>query len=67
VRDYSQAKTLGIAKGDIIESINGQEAKNMKLQEIIEILQNTKKTTVRLKLNRKGKIVSVDLPLEDIL
>jgi hypothetical protein len=67
VRDYSQAKTLGIVKGDIIEEINGIEAKSMKLQDIIEILQSTKKTTVRLKLSRKGKIISVDLPLEDIL
>jgi len=67
VRDHSQAKKLGITKGDILQTINGQESKNMKLQDIIEILQSTNKTTIQLKLNRKGKIIEVDLPLEDIL
>ncbi len=54
VLDNSPAQKAGVRKGDIIEVINGQLAKNIKLNYVNEVLNSKKGKKVRIVI-RRGK------------
>lgn len=67
VRKNSIAHQKNIKKGDIIEKINGNNASNYKLQDIVKLLQDENKTSIKLTLKRLNKVFFVELPFEDLL
>ena len=67
VREKSIAEIKDTKKGDIIEKINGKQASNYSLSEIISLLQDQNKSLVYLTLKRINKVFEVEVLLEDFL
>ena len=47
--------------GDLIESVNGKTVRGMKIMQLSGILRGKKGTTVRLRVNRQGKRITVTI------
>ncbi len=57
----SPANFEGLRVGDLITEINGKSVRNISFVNMIEILQNTTQTIVRLKLKRNNKIINITI------
>lgn len=66
VRENSPADNVGLLKGDVIVSINGKQAHELKLQEVIHYFRGKVGKMVRLKVERGNQILSVEFRLEDV-
>ena len=67
VRKNSPADISGVKKDDIIKKINGRIAQNLKLQDFIELLKSEDSKTIRLEIDRKGKIITIKFQLKSII
>ena len=63
IPDSSQNINAGLLKGDIIQTINGQNAKFT--DEIVKIIQNSKNSTVTTEVLRDNKLVSLNLKVNE--
>ncbi len=66
VRPNSPAEKAGLLKGDIIVSINGKHAHELKLQEVIGYFKGNIGKMIRLKVERNKQILSLEFRLEDV-
>lgn len=66
VRENSPAEKVGLLKGDVIVSINGKQAHELKLQEVIHYFRDKIGKTIRLKIERENQILSAEFQLEDV-
>ena len=66
VRENSPAEKAGLLKGDIVVSINGKKAHELKLQEVIHYFRGKVGKMVKLKIERGGQIINVEFRLEDV-
>nr|WP_321226572.1 aspartyl protease family protein [uncultured Psychroserpens sp.] len=66
VRENSPAEKAGLLKEDIVVSINGKKAHELKLQEVIHYFRGKVGKMVRLKIERGGQIINVEFRLEDV-
>ncbi len=65
VRKNSVADKAGLKVADKIISINKKRAANYKLTDIIELLQKSADETITIEVERKGKIITVELLLKE--
>ena len=65
VRKNSVADKAGLKVSDKIISINKKKATNYKLTDIIEIFHKNANETVIVEIERKGKIIVVELLLKE--
>ena len=65
IRKKSVADKAGLKVNDKIVSINGKRAANYKLSEILEILQKNIDEIVVVEVERKQKIIKVELLLKE--
>jgi hypothetical protein len=66
VRENSPAEKAGLLKEDIVVSINGKKAHELKLQEVIHYFRGKVGKMVKLKIERGGQIINVEFRLEDV-
>jgi hypothetical protein len=64
VIENSPAKKLGLLPGDQLLHINGRDCNELKLQEVLNLMDSKPGRTIRLKLKREAKIFDVDLVLQ---
>lgn len=65
VRKNSIADKAGLKVDDKILSINGRKSVHYKLSDIIEMLQERVDETITMEIERKGKIITVELLLKE--
>lgn len=66
IRESSNAKAAGLKVGDVIVSINGEEAHTISLQELNEFFYDRKGKVIRLKVDRDDKILAFKFELDDV-
>ncbi|SDR95928.1 Aspartyl protease [Formosa sp. Hel1_31_208] len=66
IRDNSPAQRAGLLVGDVILSINGKEAHQLKLQEVIEYFRERVGRTIKLKIERNNQRLYFMFQLEDV-
>ncbi len=67
IRKNSPSDNAGLQKGDLILSINGVLSHRYKLQQIANILKSEDGKTIKLEIDRHGKIINVTFKLKDML
>jgi hypothetical protein len=67
IRKDSPADKAGIQKDDIIVKINNRNGYNFTLQQINDLLKSEDGKTVKLEIDRKGKIIEISFQLKSIL
>ena len=67
VREGSPAERVDIREGDIINSINGFEDKDLDLNEVYQLFNSKEGKKVRLGISRDGEILKKSFKLERIL
>ncbi|MEO8233774.1 MAG: aspartyl protease family protein [Flavobacterium sp.] len=67
VTENSPGEKAGLKKGDIIDKINGNYAFKYKLQQITQLLQSEEGRTIKMEVERKGKIIKTVFQLKKIL
>lgn len=63
IPDSSLNKNIGLLKDDIIQTLNGKEAKF--LDQVLQIAENSKNQTIPVEVLRKGKLVSANLKIDN--
>jgi regulator of sigma E protease len=63
IPDTSLNKNTGLLKGDVIQTLNGKEAKF--LDQVIQIAENSKNQTILVEVLRKGELVSANLKIDN--
>ncbi|WP_439882867.1 aspartyl protease family protein [Pontibacter sp. MBLB2868] len=64
VTDDSPAKELGLKPGDQLLHINGHDCKDLKLTEVLNMIDSKPGRTIHLKLKRDTEIIDVSLVLQ---
>jgi hypothetical protein len=64
VIDNTPAKLVGLEPGDQILYINGAECKNMKLSELLDMMDSKPGRKIKLRLKRDQKVFDVDFVLQ---
>ncbi|MEC4005684.1 PDZ domain-containing protein [Flavobacterium sp. SUN052] len=67
VRKDSPAEKAGILKNDIIVKIDGRNGYNFTLQQINDLLKSEEGKTIKLIIDRKGKIINLVFQLKNLL
>jgi hypothetical protein len=67
IRKDSPADRAGIQKDDIIVKINNRNGYNFTLQQINDLLKSEEGKTIKLEIDRKGKIIEISFQLKSIL
>lgn len=67
IRNGSPSENAGLKKGDLILAINGVASYRYKLQQINNILKSDDGKTIKLEVDRNGKIIKVAFKLTAIL
>lgn len=67
VRKNSPAEAAGLQKDDIIIKINSNRIYNYSLQNIIELLKSEEGRTIKMQVDRNGKIIDVEFQLKSLL
>jgi hypothetical protein len=67
LRDNSPAKLAGIEIGDIILSVNGKDAQNYSLQEVIQLFYGETGKRINLMVDRNGIRLRFQFRLKDLL
>ena len=67
VFDNSPASEAGFIKGDLIKSINGISASFMTYEGIVNKFKKTKDKKYRIKVNRQGKIIILEITLRNLI
>lgn len=67
VRENSPAAIAGLVKGDILYAINGKEAYNYSIQKITELFQSEEGKTIKIQVQRYGRILDFKFKLKKIL
>ena len=67
IREGSPAHMGGLLVGDIILAINGREAYNIEMQEIIQMLSQKEDKRIKLLVDRNGKHLKYDFYLKSML
>ena len=67
IRKNSPSDDAGLQKGDLILSINGVLSYRYKLQQINNILKSEDGKTIKLEVDRKGKVMIIVFKLKDML
>lgn len=66
LREDSPAEKAGLLVGDIIISVNGKEAHELELQEVMEFFRADIGKMIRIKIDRGGKFMHFQFRLEDV-
>jgi hypothetical protein len=66
VRQNSPAQKAGLLEGDVLLSINGKQAYELKLQEVTHYFRGKVGKTIRLKIERGNTVINVEFQLEDV-
>ncbi len=64
VIDNTPAKLVGLEPGDQILNINGTECKDLKLSELLDMMDSKPGRKIRLRLKREQKVFNVDFVLQ---
>ena len=67
IREDSSAKNAGLKVGDILLEINGKDAFNYSMKELIYILSGKENNKIRLLIDRDGKQREYSFMLQDLL
>lgn len=67
IRRNSPAEACGLLRNDILVKINGDEATNLKLQEINNLLKSEDDRNIKIEVDRKGQILKFKFQLKSIL
>jgi len=67
IKPNSIAEKTGLQKGDLISKINGKEAYNFSLQQIIQRLSDKEGKRVRIQVNRNGNFYDYKIILKELL
>ncbi|MBO6605963.1 aspartyl protease family protein [Psychroserpens sp.] len=66
IRKGSPAERAGLLAGDVILSINGKDAHNLKLQDVIRYFRDRVGKTIKLKIDRNKYRMQFQFQLEDV-
>jgi hypothetical protein len=66
VRKGSPGEKAGLAIDDVILSVNGKKAHELKLQDVVHYFRDKVGKTVKLKIERENQIITVEFQLEDV-
>lgn len=67
IRKGSPAHLSGVMEGDIILEINGKEAYNLKMEEIVYMLSQKEDKKIKLLVDRRGQHLRYEFYLKDLL
>jgi len=63
IPDSSLNKNVSLLKGDVIQTLNGKDAKF--LDQVVQIAENSKNQTIPVEVLREGKLVSANLKIDN--
>jgi hypothetical protein len=66
VRENSPAQKAGLRKDDILLSINGKKAYQLKLQDVTNYFRGEIGKKIRLKIERAKRVLGIEFQLEDV-
>ena len=67
VRKNSPADLAGLLKNDFIQKINNRNAYDFTLQQILDLLKSDKDKTIEFEILRGPKVLTISLPIKDLL
>lgn len=67
LRKNSPAERAGLELGDVVIKVNGKDTHNMELQDLMAKFYEDEGELMRLKVDRKGQLITISFRLENLL